>query len=171
MTANSRSLATIIRIALFTGVFFTQPARAQSVAGDSARFKEARDVLFSVPLGSPIRILTVGQSVVEGRLAARSDTGIVVRQGSDSLRASIARIATIWRPAQNIKSGAVAGGLAGGILGALALGTLSAGLCEANCHGAFADGAAVGGLFGVGIGAAIGIGIGALTHHWERAWP
>jgi hypothetical protein len=146
--------------------------RAQSVAGDSARFKQARDVLFSVPLGSPIRILTVGQSIVEGRLAARSDTRIVVLRGSDSSHASIARIATIWRPAQNIKSGAIAGGLTGGVVGALALGALSAGFCEStSCHGAFADGAAIGGLFGVGIGAVVGIGIGALTHHWERVWP
>jgi hypothetical protein len=172
MTMEWRSATTIIRTALFTVmVLFTQPATAQSVAGDSAHVSEARDVLFSVPLGSRIRILTVGQTIVEGHLAARSDTGIVIGRGSDSSRASIARIATIWRPATNIKAGAVSGGLAGGALGALALGVLSAGLCEANCHGAFADGAAVGGLFGAGIGAAIGIGIGAITHHWERVWP
>ena len=172
MTGNWRPLTTIIRTALFTVmVLFTQPVRAQSINGDSARFKEARDVLFSVPLGSRIRILTLGQNIVEGRLAARSDTGIVVQRGTDSSRASIARIATIWRPATNIKAGAVAGGLAGGVLGALALGVLATGLCESNCHGAFADGAAVGALFGAGFGAVLGIGVGAITHHWERVWP
>ena len=167
-----RSPAAIIRVVLFTVmVLLTQPVSAQSIAADSARVKDARVVLFSVPLGSRIRILTVGQTIVEGRLAARSDTGIVVGRGSDSSRASIARIATIWRPASNVKPAAITGGLAGGALGALAFGVLSAGLCEANCRGAWADGAAVGGLWGAGLGAAIGIAVGAITHHWERVWP
>lgn len=94
MTGNSQLLAAIVRIALFTGVFFTQPVRAQSIAGDSANLKAARDVLFRVPLGSSIRVSTVGQSVIEGQLAARSDTGIVVRQGKDSSHASFGTLAT-----------------------------------------------------------------------------
>jgi F0F1-type ATP synthase assembly protein I len=129
-------------------------------------------VLLKIPLGSPIRILTVGQTIIEGRLVTLSDTGIVIRQRSDSSRASIARIATIWRPARNVKSGVITGGLVGAVVGALALGTLASGFCErADCHGAFADGATVGAAFGSGVGAIVGIGVGALTHHWKRVWP
>jgi hypothetical protein len=84
----------------------------------------------------------------------------------------IARIASVWRPAANIRSGAIAGGLTGAFVGGLAVGTLASGLCDrADCHGAFADGATVGAAFGAGIGALVGLGIGALTHHWERVWP
>jgi hypothetical protein len=117
-------------------LFAAQAVRAQSPAGDLARLESARATLFSIPLESPIRILTVGQSVIEGRLAARTDTGIVVRQRSDSSRASITRIAVIWRPARNIGAGAIIAGLTGGALGAFLLGTLASGLCDrADCQG------------------------------------
>ena len=167
------ALAAFVRIAPFTAVLVAaQPLKAQSMAADSARLDSVRAVLLRVPLESPIRILTVGQSIIEGRLAARSDTGIVLHQRRDSSRASIARIATIWRPARNIKSGVVTGGLVGGLVGALALGALASGLCDrADCHGAFAEGATVGAALGVGVGAAVGIGVGALTHHWQQVWP
>jgi hypothetical protein len=127
--------------------------------------------LLSIPFGSRIRVLTIGHSIIDGRLSARSDTGIVIRQRRDSSHASIARIAEIYRPAPSLKSGAIIGGVTGGVLGGLLLGTLSAGLCEANCHGAFADGATVGAGFGAAIGAVVGLGIGSFVHHWKRIWP
>ena len=163
----------IVSIAASAVVFFSaQPVSSQAVGGDSTRLDSLRAVLLQVPLGSPIRILTVGQAVIEGRLAARSDAGIVVRQRRDSARASIARIATIWRPAHNIKSGVITGGLIGAIVGGLAFGTLASGLCErVDCHGAFAEGATFGAAFGGGAGAVVGIAVGALTHHWEHVWP
>jgi hypothetical protein len=173
VVGNWRPLAAVVRIAAVTAILLsTQSARAQSVAGDSARLDSARTVLSRFPLGSQIRIVTVGQNTIDGRLAFRSDTGIVVRQRTDSSRASIARIASIWRPAANIESGAITGGLIGAVLGGLAAGTLASGLCDrADCHGEFANGASVGAVLGLGLGAAIGIGVGALTHHWERVWP
>jgi hypothetical protein len=150
----------------------TQPLRAQSISADSARVESVRAVLSDIPLGSRIRILTVGHNVIEGRFALRSDTGVVVRQRSDSVRASIARIASVWRPAANIKSGAISGALVGALVLAPLAGIAASGLCDrADCHGAFANGATVGAALGAGVGALAGIGIGALTHHWERVWP
>jgi hypothetical protein len=158
---------------LFTAALcFTQPLLAQSVTADSARLDSIRAALQSFPLGSRIRILTVGQNDIEGRLAFRSDTGVVLLQRSDSSRASIARIASLWRPAANIKSGGITGALAGALVLAPLAGIAANGLCDrADCHGAFANGATVGAVLGAGLGALVGIGIGALTHHWERVWP
>jgi hypothetical protein len=164
---------TIVRIvALTIALCFAQPLRAQSVTADSARLGSVRAVLSGISLGSRIRIVTVGQNVIEGRLAVRSDTGIVVQQRSDSLRASVARIASVWRPAANIKSGAITGALVGALVGAPLAGVAANGLCDrADCHGAFANGATVGAVLGAGLGALVGIGIGSLSHHWERVWP
>jgi hypothetical protein len=128
-------------------------------------------VLLSIPLGSRIRVLTVGHSIIDGRLSARSDTGIVIRQRRDSSHASIARIAEIYRPAPSLKSGAIIGGVTGGVVGSLLVGTLATGLCETNCHGAFANGATVGAALGGAVGAVVGLGIGSFVHHWERVWP
>jgi hypothetical protein len=169
----ARNLTIFNAVAAFSLVLLsTQPARAQAVADDSARIESARSALLRIPLESRIRVMTVGQNVIDGRLAARSDSGIVILQRRDSSRASIARIASIWRPAANIKSGALTGALIGAVLGALTGGTFASGLCDrADCHGAFADGASAGAVLGAGLGAAIGLGVGALTHHWERVWP
>jgi len=166
------ALAADVGIAALAVVFFsTQPVRAQSIAGDSARLDSVRAVLLQFPLGSPIRIVTIGHNVIEGRLATLSDTGIVIRQRSDSSHASIERISTVWRPARNVKSGAITGGLVGAVVGALGLGILASGLCDqADCHGAFANGATIGAALGAGVGATVGIGVGSLTHHWERVW-
>lgn len=162
----------LLRCAVFTALFPPmQPAHAQSVTADTARLESARAVLLSIPLESRIRVLTVGNSIIDGRLSARSDTGIVIRQRRDSSHASIARIAEIYRPAPSLKSGAIIGGVTGGVVGSLVLGTLAAALCEANCNGAFADGATVGAGFGGAIGAVVGLGIGSLVHHWKRVWP
>lgn len=148
-----------------------QTAHAQPINPDSARIQSARTVLISIPLGTPIRVLTIGQSSIEGRLTARSDTGIVIRQRRDSTQASIARIAEIYRAAPNYKSGAIIGGITGAVLGALFVGSLAASFCETeNCSGAFANGATVGAGFGAAIGAVIGVFAGSLTHHWERIW-
>ena len=162
-----------MRLALLTFLIFcTQPMRAQQVTADSTRIESARAILLAIPLGSRIRIETVGNSVIEGRLAARSDTGIVIGQRHDSSRASIARVAGILRPANNIKRGAVVGGLSGGIVGGLLIGAFAASFCEStSCNTAFRDGATLGSLFGGAVGAAIGVGVGALTHHWHRIWP
>ncbi|HEV7387144.1 MAG TPA: hypothetical protein VGN73_00900 [Gemmatimonadaceae bacterium] len=145
---------------------------AQAVELDSVQTASVRAALFSVQLESPIRIRTVGQSILEGRLAALSDTDVVVRRSSVSRRAAISRIAEVWRPAPNFKSGAIVGGVTGAVVGGLLSGTLAAGLCDrADCHGAFAQGAVAGaGLFGV-VGAIVGLGFGAITHHWDRFWP
>jgi hypothetical protein len=148
-----------------------QPAHAQSATADIARIDSARAVLLSIPLGSPIRVLTVGHSIIEGRLSARSDTGVVIRQRRDSSQASIARIAEIYRPAPSLKSGAMVGGVTGGVVGSLLLGTLAQGLCEANCHGAFANGATIGAALGGAIGAVVGVAAGSFVHHWKRVWP
>jgi len=162
----------LLRWAAF-GLLFQpmQNAHAQSVTADTARLDSARSALLSIPLGSRIRVLTVGHSIIDGRLSARSDTGIVIRQRRDSSHASIARIAEIYRPTPSFKSGAIIGGVTGGVVGTLLLGTLAAGLCEANCNGAFADGATVGAAFGGAIGAVVGVGIGSFVHHWKRVWP
>src|SRR4051812_17233479 len=167
------ALTTIARIlALAVALCFSQPLGAQSVTADSARVDSIRAALQRFSLGSRIRIVTVGQNDIEGRLAFRSDTGIVVRQRRDSSRASIARIASVWRPAANIKRGAITGALVGALVLAPLAGFAANGLCDrADCHGAFADGAKVGAVLGAGLGAVVGIGIGALTHHWERVWP
>lgn len=150
----------------------THLAGAQSAVADSARVTSARAALLSVPLESPIRILTVGQSILEGSLAARSDTDVVVRQRRDSLHASMARIAAIWRRERNFKSGAIYGGVAGAVIGGLVVGVFAAGVCDsADCHGAFAAGASVGVPLGGAIGAVIGLGIGGVTRHWELFWP
>jgi hypothetical protein len=150
----------------------TQPAKAQSATDDSARIESARSALVRIPLESRIRIITVGHNAIEGRLAALSDSGIVILQRRDTSRASIARVGSVWRPAANFKSGAITGGSIGAILGALTGGTFASGLCDrADCHGAFANGASVGAVLGAGLGAAIGLGVGALTHHWQRVWP
>jgi hypothetical protein len=150
----------------------THPARAQSVTDDSVRVASARAALFSVPLDSPIRIRTVGQSILEGSLAARSDTDVVVRQRRDSLRASMTRIAAMWRREPNFKTGAIAGGVTGAVIGGLLVGFFAASLCDsADCHRAFVDGASVGVPLGGAIGAVIGLGVGAVTRHWEPFWP
>ena len=146
-------------------------ATAQVAAADST-LDSARAVLLSIPLGSRIRILTVGHAIIDGRLAGRSDSVVTILQGRDSARATVERTASIWLPAPNYKSGAIAGGVFGGVVGALALGTLATGLCEsAHCNGAFAAGAAVGAGIGGAIGVVIGLGLGALTHHWKQVWP
>lgn len=166
----------IARLILFAGfavlLHAAELAHAQASTADSARLDSARAVLMSVPLGSPIRVLTVGQSMIEGRLTARTDTGIVIRQRRDSSHASIARIAVIYQPAPNYKSGAIIGGITGAVTGGLALGTLAAGFCEAReCSGAFGSGAAVGAAIGGALGAVAGLFIGSLTHHWKKVWP
>ena len=76
-----------------------QAAFAQTPVSDSARLDSLRAALRSIPLQSPIRIETVGHSVIEGFLSTRTDTGIVVRQRRDSASAAVARIATISRAA------------------------------------------------------------------------
>jgi hypothetical protein len=146
-------------------------AGAQSPELDSVQTASVRAALFGVHLESPILIRTIGQSTLEGRLAARSDTDIVIRHSGVSQHAAIGRIAEVWRPAPNFKSGAIVGGVTGVVLGGLFGGTLASGLCDrADCHGAFAEGAVTGaGVFGV-VGAIVGLGIGAITHHWERFW-
>ncbi|HJP58625.1 MAG TPA: hypothetical protein VJ865_01445 [Gemmatimonadaceae bacterium] len=145
---------------------------AQQASVDSARIEAARAALLAIPLGSRIRIETVGNSVIEGRLAARSDTGIVIGQKNDSSRASLVRVAGIFRPARNLKRGAVAGGLTGGLVGGLLLGAFAASFCEStSCNTAFTDGATLGALFGAATGAIVGVGVGALSHHWQRVWP
>lgn len=145
-------------------------AQAQPTPADTAR-NSARTVLLSIPRGSPIRVLTVGQSTIEGRLSALSDTGIVVRRGDDSSHASIARIAEIYRPAPSYRRGAIVGGIIGGVLGGLSLGILATGLCETNCGGAFGYGAPIGAALGGAIGAVTGLIVGSVVHHWERVWP
>jgi hypothetical protein len=164
---------TLVRIVAFTAALcLAKPVRAQSTTADSARVESVGAALSGIAVGSRIRILTIGQNVIEGRLAVRSDTGIVVRQRSGSSRASIARIASIWRPAANFKSGAIAGALVGALIGAPLAGFAASGLCDrADCHGAFANGATVGAALGAGVGATVGVVVGALTHHWERVWP
>jgi hypothetical protein len=173
MTAQWRTLVTTLCIATVSSLLFpAQRLRAQSAGPDSTRADSAHGVLMRYPLGTRIRITTVGQNTIEGQLATLSDTGVVIRQRSDSSRASIVRIASIWRPAANIKSGALTGGLIGAVVGALAGGIGAVGFCDAaDCHGAFANGAGAGALLGAGVGAVIGIGVGALTHHWEQVWP
>jgi hypothetical protein len=152
--------------------FCAPQLRAQAESIDSTRIESARAALLAIPLGSRIRIETIGNSVIEGRLAARSDTGIIVGQKNDSSHASIARVAGIFRPARNLKRGAIAGGVAGGVVGGLLLGAFAAAICEStSCDGAFTDGATIGALFGAAGGAIVGLGIGALTHHWRRVWP
>jgi hypothetical protein len=159
-------------VAFTVALCFSQPLEAQSITTDTARADSVRAALSGIPLGSRIRILTVGQNAIEGQLAVRSDTGIVVQQRSDSLRASISRIASVWRPAANIKSGTITGAVVGALVLAPLAGIAANGFCDrADCHGAFADGAKAGAVLGAGLGALVGIGIGALTHHWERVWP
>jgi hypothetical protein len=148
-----------------------QRADAQSPGANTARLDSARAVLLSIPLESPIRVVTVGHSIIDGRLSSRSDTGVVIRHRHNSSHASIARIAEIYRPAASLKSGAIIGGITGGVLGSLALGTLAAGLCEINCHGAFANGATIGAALGGAVGAFVGVIAGSFVHHWERVWP
>ena len=148
-----------------------QPVRAQSPAADTVRLDSARAALQSIPLGSPIRVLTVGHSTIDGRLFARSDTGIVISHRRDSSLVSIARIAEIYRPAPSYKSGAIIGGVTGGVIGGVVLGTLATGLCETTCGGAFGSGATIGAAFGGALGAVIGIAVGSFVHHWEKGWP
>lgn len=162
----------LIRCVAVVVLLSAEPAFAQASAPDSARLDSARTVLMSIPLGSRIRVLTVGQSVIEGRLASRSDTGIVIRQRGDSSHAAIQRIAVIYLPALNVKSGAIIGGIAGAAVGSLFLGALAQGFCEtADCSGAFASGAAWGAALGGAAGAFIGLFIGAFSHHWDPVWP
>ena len=162
-----------MRIALLPLLILgAQHLRAQPVAPDSARIESARAALLAIPLGSRIRIETIGNSVIEGRLAARSDTGIVIGRKNDSSNASIARVGGIFRPASNMERGAVAGGLTGGVVGGLLIGAFAASFCErASCNTAFTDGATIGVLYGAAAGAIVGLGIGALSHHWQRVWP
>jgi hypothetical protein len=145
---------------------------AQSVELDSVQTASVRAALFTVQLESPIRIRTVGQSILEGRLAARSDSDVVVRHGSVSRSAAINRIEEVWRSAPNYKSGAIVGGVTGVVVGGLLGGTVAVGLCDqADCHGAFGEGAVAGaGFFGL-VGAIVGLGFGSITHHWDRLWP
>jgi len=164
-------LSQIARVWWLAAVLYGRQGLAQT-AMDSTRVDSVRAALQAIPLQTPIRIETVGHSVIEGRLSARTDTGIVVHQRRDSVSASLARIASISRPARSLKSGTLVGALSGAVLGSLVVGTLASGLCDrADCSGAFADGATAGAVLGAGVGALIGAGIGAVKHHWEQIWP
>ena len=60
----------LIRCVAVVLLVSAQPAYAQAIAPESSRLDSARALLLSIPLGSRIRVLTVGQSVIEGRLAS-----------------------------------------------------------------------------------------------------
>ena len=172
VAATDRTLA-LVRCALGPLLVALPTAvRAQSVELDSIQTASVRAALFAVELESPIRIRTVGQSILEGRLAARSDTDIVIRRHGVPNHAAIRRIAEIWRPAPNYRSGAIIGAVTGAVAGSLLGGTLASGLCDrADCHGAFGQGAVAGAGLGGVVGSLIGLGVGALTDHWNRFWP
>jgi len=163
-----RALASAFGLFVFSASF----ARAQTIPPDSARVASLHAALLTIPLESPIRIRTVGQSILEGRLASRSDTDVVVRQRNDSLRAPMAHVAEVSRRISNVKSGAITGGMIGGAVLGLLGGGFAIAFCDrADCHGSFSAGATAGVTLGVPVGAAIGLGVGALTHHWQPFWP
>jgi hypothetical protein len=124
-----------------------------------------------VPKSSLVRLRFQGNEVT-GRLLALTSGVATLQTESGNRTASLASVDSIWVRGRATKTGAIVGLISGTVALGIFGGLVSDAFCEeADCSGAFAQGALVGGLMGAVSGGLLGAGIGALVPKWRLRFP
>jgi hypothetical protein len=124
-----------------------------------------------VPKTSLVRLRTEGTRVT-GRLIALTSGVATLETESGNRTAGLASVDSIWVRGRATGTGAIVGTVAGTVLLGVFGAVIADAFCEeADCSGAWAEGALAGGVMGAAAGALLGAGIGALIPKWRLRFP